>query len=184
MLNSIKKNHPEYAKKIEQAFHNSTELGLSPKQLKHRDIDKSDFDELFKVIDSIQPILNYDHIEGACIYVHSILCKEFAKIGYLSELVFGDVLVNGVPHIECSLDVLKKQVHDGHSTKKQLVHCWLLLESGHVFDATLFRDLTNGQQAAELYGYGSTTIQDNKFEYMPMLMGSDFIKRTNPIDDN
>ena len=179
MFDKIKIDHPVYARRMDIAFKNSFDLKLSPKPLEYRKLIQSDFDKLFEVIDRLQPKLNYDQINGACLYVHSILSEEFAKIGYSTELVFGDVIVNGTPYIECDLEILKAQLKSGISQDNQLVHCWLLLENGQFFDATLFRDLTNGKQAAELYGFGSTSIQNNRLEYVPMLAGAEFIKRTN-----
>ena len=179
MFEEIKEQYGQHVANLELAFHESNELGLSPSRLTYRKLTKYDMEKLFEIIDKVQPQLNYDHMSGACLYVHSHLKKVFAENGYDSELVFGDVLIDGELHIGCNLDILKEQIEEGPSNKPQNVHCWLLLESGQFFDASIFRDITNGIYAAELYGYGITRFDGITFEHKVMLMGSEFINKTN-----
>lgn len=181
MLDTIKIEYPEYANKLSLAYANSNSLGLSPKMLQYRAMDEGDFRKLYQVIDAIQPQLQYDHLHGACLMVHSILKQEFAKIGYFCELVIGDVIVNGVNYIDCNLETLTAQLEKGVSNEKQNVHCWLLLPSGQMFDATIIRDLSEGKQAAEIHGMDKIPFNGNILEYVPMLIGTDFVSKTNPI---
>ncbi|EGR0469044.1 hypothetical protein FG064_18965 [Vibrio cholerae] len=180
MFKNIREKHEHHVMSLELALGESELLGLSPSIPDYRALTRQDMEALFQIIDSVQPKLNYDHMAGACLYVHSHLKEAFAQQGYKSELVFGDVLVNGQPHMGCDLGTLKDQLNTGVSDASQKVHCWLLLESGQFFDASLFRDITNGLYAAELYGYGNTGLDGFHFEYRPMLLGSAFISKTNP----
>ncbi|EGQ7878071.1 hypothetical protein HYO33_16300 [Vibrio parahaemolyticus] len=180
MFNTIREKHGHHVENLEFALAESVLLGLSPSIPDYRALTSQDMEVLFQIIDSVQPKLNYDLMSGACLYVHSHLKEAFARHGYKSELVFGDVLVNGEPHMGCDLDMLKKQLSNGIATASQKVHCWLLLESGQFFDASLFRDITNGIYAAELYGFGNSRLDEFRFEYEPMLLGADFIAKTNP----
>ena len=184
MFNEITENHCEYSKKLVTTYEESKELGLNPEYFKFRPLSQKDFENIFSVIDQLQPMLNYDHISGGCLYVHNQLKNELIKHGYLSELIFGDVLINDRAYIDCSIDDLKQQLRSGIEIGKQKVHCWLMLENYQFFDATLYRDLTDGVYAAELYGYGATTLDGNLFNHEPMLAGYEFIKRTNPISEN
>ncbi|GLO60524.1 hypothetical protein MACH09_10320 [Vibrio sp. MACH09] len=180
MFEEIKEKHKKYSEQLEKAYKQSDALDLSPDILKYRHLSKQDFDKIFAIVDAVQPMLNYDHMAGACIFVHSYLKKALANYGYASELIFGDVIVNAEAHMKCNLEDLKKQLDKGISPETQKVHCWLLLENYQVFDATLFRDLSGGIYAAELYGYGYTTLDGNTFQYEPMLAGFKFVEKTNP----
>jgi len=180
MFKNIREKHEQHVMRLELALSQSDSLGLSSLIPNYRVLTSQDMEALFNIIDSVQPKLNYDHMSGACLYIHSHLKEAFAQHGYKSELVFGDVLVNGQPHMGCDLSMLKEQLNCGISTTSQKVHCWLLLESGLFFDASLFRDITNGVYAAELYGFGKTGLDGFSFEYQPILLGADFITKTNP----
>ncbi|KZM38790.1 hypothetical protein OA92_08730 [Marinomonas sp. SBI22] len=181
MFSEIKINHQEHVLNIEEAYSKSKKLGLSPDFLSYRKLDKNDFNNLFSIIDRLQPVMNYDHLSGACLLVHSNLKEAFAAHGYSSELVFGDIYINGEPHMGCSINTLMEQLNEGVSNKTQKVHCWLLLESGQFFDATIFRDFTGGVYAAELYGYNKSELDGYTFEFKPMLVGNGFLEKTNPI---
>ena len=181
MFEEIQELHSEHADSLRDTFHKSNELNLSPICLNYRKLSKEDFDNIFSVVDELQPRLTYDHINGACLYVHTQLKDALAEKGYYSELIFGDVFVNDIPHIDCTTELLEKQLNDGVAYTEQKIHCWLLLENYQFFDATLFRDLTNGKYAAEIYGFGENTIDGKLFKYKAMLAGKSFIEKTNPI---
>lgn len=180
MFEQIKNEHSDHILNIECAFTVSTELGLSPLVLTYRALDENDFKKLFELVDKVLNKTRYDYISGGCLYVHSYLKLIFSEYGYNSELVFGDVIVNNIPYMECTLESLKEQLKNGKSSTYQDVHCWLLLENGQFFDATLYRDLTDGKYAAELYCFKSLNLNNNTFEYNPMLVGSKFIEKTSP----
>lgn len=180
MFEDIKDNHPNHITAIKTAYSNTIELGLSAKPLKYRKLSGNDFKKLFQVVDMLQEKLNYDHEPGSCVIVHPALKQLFSRHGYLSELVFGDVLINGEPHMNCNIDTLKEQINIGTSHEYQRVHCWLLLENGQFFDATLIRDLSDGKHAGEIYNFGHTESEGNNFNYKPILVGSEFIEKTNP----
>jgi hypothetical protein len=181
MFEEIQELHSDHADNLREIFHKSNKLNLCPAHLNYRKLSKQDFDNIFAVVDEMQPRLNYDHISGACLYVHTQLKDALAKKGYHSELIFGDVYVNNIAHIDCTTGLLEKQLDDGVSYTEQKIHCWLLLENYQFFDATLFRDLTNGKYAAEIYGFGENVIEGDLFKYKAMLAGKRFIEKTNPI---
>ena len=178
MFNEIMEHHAEHRRKLVTAYDQSKDVGLAPSHLKYRPLSKNDFERIFEIIDTVQPILNYDHLSGGCLYVHTQLKEIFARHGYLSEIIFGDVIVNGNAHMGCDLAELQRQLHIGPDSSVQKVHCWLMLENYQFFDATLFRDLSDGVYAAELYGYGMTKLDGYVFHYEPILAGCDFIEKT------
>lgn len=180
MFNEISENHSDHILAIKNAYRNNSDLDLSCDKFSYRKLDKSDFENLFRVVDSLQEKLNYDHQAGSCVFIHPILKQLFSRVGYSSELVFGDVVINGSPYMGCDISTLKDQLSEGVSYEYQRVHCWLLLENGQFFDATLLRDLTNGTQAGEFYHFGEYETQGNTFSYKPILLGEEFIKKTNP----
>lgn len=180
MFEEIQELHSDHAFNLREAFNKSNDLDLKPTQLKYRKLSKQDFGKIFDIVDKLQPKLNYDHMNGACLYVHTHLQAELAKNGYFSELIFGDVFINDSAHMGCSTTLLEKQLDAGVSHTQQKVHCWLLLESYQFFDVTLYRDLTDGKYAAEIYGYGKVSMDGNSFRYLAMLAGKNFIEKTNP----
>ncbi|WP_417698344.1 hypothetical protein [Psychromonas sp.] len=176
----IEKKYPEHVLNILTAYKESEEVGLLPTHLNYKPLSKTDINRIFDVIDELQPKLKYDHIKGACLFAHLELKKALAKAGYLSELVFGDVIVNGHAHMGCSLNMLKDQLDIGISYDEQKVHCWLILENFQFFDITLLRDLSGGITAGELYGFGKLLVDGDSFQHLPMLVGQEFIIKTNP----
>ncbi|CAK2229954.1 conserved hypothetical protein [Vibrio crassostreae] len=181
MFDEIKEKHHKHVSSLELVYSNSQQLGLTPNKLAYRPLDKNDFNKLFQIVDMLQVQLNYDHLSGACLLVHSNLKQAFAAHGYASEIIFGDVIVNGVPYMECGLKELTEQLNEGIVHASQKVHSWLLLENGQFFDVTLVRDLTDGRMAAELYCFGLHKADGNILDYKPVLAGSEFVARTNPI---
>ena len=183
MFDEISEKHKGYAEILENTYEQSKKAGLTPRKLKYRSLNEKDFENIFSIVDMVQATLNYDHISGGCLYVHTLLKEALSKRGYLSEVIFGDVLINNDAHMGCDLVDLKEQLNIGVDNKEQKVHCWLMLENYQFFDATLYRDFTDGVYAAEIYGYGHNELDGDSFHYKPMLAGSDFIEKTNPIHE-
>jgi hypothetical protein len=182
MFEQLREKYQEHADRLEASYIKSNELGLSPSYLPYKEFDKSILENLYQIVDMANPLLNYDHVPGACLYAHSELKKAFALYGYHSELVFGDVLVNGVPYMDCDIADLESQLSEGITNKAQKVHCWLLLDSGLFFDATLIRDVIGGEHAGESIGFGFSLYDEGiVFEHKAMLVGEEFIRRTNPL---
>ncbi|EPW0962577.1 hypothetical protein ACWC1S_004604 [Vibrio parahaemolyticus] len=182
MFEELKDKHKNHVSSLEAAYSESQKLSLSPELLEYRALDKNDFNKLFQTVDMLQAQLGYDHLAGACLLVHSNLKNAFARYGYKSEIILGDAIVNGTPYMSCNLDDLKEQLAEGIEHKGQKIHSWLLLENGQFFDATIVRDLTDGKMAAELYCFDVHSDDNgNVIEYKPLLVGSDFVERTNPV---
>ncbi|ENU5815647.1 hypothetical protein ACE34P_003247 [Vibrio fluvialis] len=182
MFEEIAKKNLKFQRELVEAYDNSIDLNLSPDPPIYRELAKSDLDKILSVVDQAQASINYDHVQGACLFAHHTLKRALQKHGYNSEIIVGDVLIDDKPYMSCKLEDLQEQLVVGKVGGYQKVHCWLLLENYFCFDVSLCRDFTNGVYAAEIWGVGTAgLIGGHNVCYKPILMGETFIERTNQI---
>lgn len=101
-------------------------------------------------------------------------------------LTTGNLSSDGISHFECSLDYLKSVACSNTPYPKLKVHMWITLSSGEVIDFTFFRSMAEALPRYEpMKSLIVTTplLEDLQLIYSPMIVGSDFYRKTGNMFD-
>jgi hypothetical protein len=178
MFKEISLYSHEHADKLKESYRNSKELNIPTKVLKFRKLTETDYNKIFAVVDSLSTATRFDFQYGSCLKVHHHLSQLLSAHGYESEVVVGGVKVNDKPFIICDFEYLTKQWNAGFENGTLNVHCWLLLENHTFLDVTLYNDLFEDGQCADIRGIDKNNVSGQRLEYFPMLVGKKFIEKT------
>ena len=110
-----------------------------------------------------------------CIPFHRMICKLLRSCGIESEIVYGDLQIDGSPHWNVTVKELKRQLKAGISDKEQRIHCWLVLPDHSFADFTIRNDLW--LQPEVLQTQGVLFEEGHTYRYIPLLMGASFIEK-------
>jgi len=102
-----------------------------------------------------------------------------------SELVYGEVKVNGVNEFGTTTEALKKELTNGLSESTFPMHIWINIGKDYIIDPTLSSRLhkrhdSNCSQNMIFTGK-SNTLKKQKLEYIPMLAGAKYLDITKGI---
>lgn len=180
----LKNKNERVANLMEKAMMRSDTVGLRYSVPKYRECTSNEIEAIYQVVDSFRNVIDYDQGKGTCILVHINVFNMLREKGVSCELVFGNVIINGKPYWDIQPEDLIDQINEGVGTGAQNVHCWILLENHNLLDCTIAREVYSNGIAGELISTGDWSDgQGNSFQHVPMLVGSEFINRTNPIDE-
>lgn len=138
-----------------------------------------------------------EYLAHNCYELHAAASQYLEAHGVAHDLVLGDVLVNGAPHYDASVDgLLRAAALPLDAAGRVAGHCWLTLEDGTILDATLRAALSDAsaQQSAwsladlihvatwdpekgaarlvlDLVGMSAARV-----EYLPMLIGAELTR--------
>lgn len=176
MFRKIRSFAPEHVDLLEIAYENSSQLGISAEKIPFRKLNEEDMSKVHDAIDYVFSVVGEGY--GKCFVIHPTLKKVLERMGYKSEVVIGEIKVNGDPFIECDFEYIKEQWEAGYQEGALHVHCWLLLENGAYLDVTAYKDIFRTYGGYDLIGTNKILHQGILFEYTPIVLGFDFIQRT------
>lgn len=87
---------------------------------------------------------------------------------------------------ECSLDYLKTVAGSNVFNSKLKVHMWITLASGEVIDFTFFGNMAEAfphYESMRSFIVTSPFLDELKLVYHPMIVGSDFYRKTGNMID-
>ncbi|WP_430404271.1 hypothetical protein [Fluviicola sp.] len=96
-------------------------------------------------------------------------------------LTTGDLSSDGESYYNCSVDYLKIVARGKEFNPKLNIHMWITLSSGEIIDFTFFRSMAKAfSRYAPMKSLIVITpfLEDLQLVYSPMIIGSDFYKKT------
>lgn len=149
-------------------------------------LDKNSHFELLDLFEWNYKDLN-DEIRMDCTNV-SVNMLDLVRNHFNTDafLTTGNLSSDNLPHFECTLDYLKSIALSKTPYPKLKVHMWITLSSGEIIDFTFFRSMAKVFPNYEPYKSIVLTtplIEDLKLIYNPMIVGSDFYRKTGNMID-
>jgi hypothetical protein len=108
---------------------------------------------------------------------------HFCTDAYLTT---GNITADNKPFFECTVDYLRDIASKTQFNPKLKVHMWITLSSGEIVDFTFLRSMAKVNKDYEPYKSVVMTtpfLEDLKLVYSPMIVGSDFYRKTGNMVD-
>ncbi|MCF5054563.1 hypothetical protein GIW50_14160 [Pseudomonas syringae] len=126
---------------------------------------------------------------NSCQLLSSHIFAYLASKGIDAEIVYGEVEINGTLEFDTTLQGLKREFHsDPPLAGGQALHAWVSLGGDIIIDAAIpdrmikLYQLPSERLPLFLIGRASELSRTFRTRYQPLLVGTDFLARTNPPD--
>jgi hypothetical protein len=128
-----------------------------------------------------------DQYKGtSCIDLSINLFAWLQAGGYEADIVYGEVEINGINEFDVELNNLIDEYHNNISEGVQNIHAWVTVGDDLIIDMAL------PDRISKYYGVpnlppifidrAGEMLTQYRSKYKPMLIGTDFIAKTNSID--
>lgn len=143
------------------------------------------------VLNEIYPYLFRIHPTywgNSCQFLSSHIFAILSSQGIVADIVYGEVEVNGTLEFDTSLDELKSDFHAPDLTRGQNLHAWVSIGGDTIIDAGLPDRMIKNYKFPEkhmppiLIGRASDLSRTYRTRHQPILVGTDFLAKTNPPD--
>lgn len=126
---------------------------------------------------------------NSCQALSSHIFAYLTSRGIEAEIVYGEVEINGTLEFDTTLQGLKDEFHSTTPlTGGQSLHAWVSLGGDIIIDAALpdrlikLYKLPEEQLPLFFIGRASDLSRQFKIRHQPLLVGTDFLAKTNPPD--
>lgn len=173
-----------YTQLLRTAIKDSKKLGLSPRISSNTSFD------LETTIPYVQLLSEYLYRALGSLYwgeqCLNLAAQSFAHLhlaGLPVDIVYGDVLVDGQTfEFDTTLKGLKKEYYRGVSDQNMNIHAWVTIGNDIILDFGMPSRLKrhydpNVNPYYPIYG-AAEGISKNKLQYIPMLVGQDYLIKT------
>lgn len=123
-----------------------------------------------------------------CQTLSSYLYAKIVTLGIDADIVIGEVEVNGTLEFDTTLEKIRNEYISNKHEGKQEIHAWVTLGDDTIIDAGLPDRIIRHYQFPERYmppiivGRANDIYQRFKARHEPLLVGADFISKTNSIN--
>ena len=182
-----------YRKNLKDAIALNESLDFPNKTKINPDLDISDdcIDRIGNIIHSYlynTLIENSPNYWGASCQTHSTQIFAFlTAININSDIVYGEVKINKNNEFNTTIDnLIDEYKSDVASDEPQMIHAWVSIGGDLIIDSCLPDRITKhygiprDQMPPFIVGRAKEITQYFKAEYIPMLVGTDFLAKTNP----
>ncbi len=184
-----------YRKKLEAAILEAKFLGLpnQPSVTPRKHVGDDQLKDIYEyLLNDFYPFL-YQAIlptywGDKCQTLSSYLYARLIALGINADIVIGEVEVNGTLEFDTTLENIRKEyLADKHEGKQQ-IHAWITLGDDTIIDAGLPDRMIRHYRFPERYmppimvGRANDISEMFKARHDPLLVGADFISKTNSMN--
>ena len=178
----------EYTRMLKNALNESKLLELNPRifiEEKLSSMEKLKINNLCENDLLNHLVYNYSN------YDWSIICWNIAlesfkllqHFGIKSEIVIGEVNINGTDEYDTNLESLKNELLKGASQDTIPIHLWVQVADNYIIDATMSAKLKkyyikDYPFPSIVHGSANELYNKLRLQYKPMLVGAKFIEKT------
>lgn len=108
--------------------------------------------------------------------------------GFDADIVVGEVEVNGTLEFDATLESIRREYSGENLVGNQAIHVWVTIGDDTVIDAGLPDRMIKHYKFPEnlmppiIVGRAGKIAQDFRAKHEPLLVGTDFVAKTNSID--
>ena len=161
----------------------STSKSVSQEQLS--ELQSFAYNELYPELKNILPI----YWGNSCQLLSAHACAVLNSKGYNAELIIGEVEINGTLEFDTNIDTLRRELDSQEDRcDDQELHVWVSLGSDIIVDCGLPDRMIKNYKVQEKYmppimiDTASNLSRQFRARHQPMLLGAEFLAKTNSLN--
>lgn len=181
-----------YLEQLSAALARGPEFGLSRAPLiTVAPVSDETIEAAFRLLDKHSPLIMTgmsEDVSDQCVTLSARAFTSLNASGVPADIVIGTTYWNGQNVFPCDVESLKREALDpGDEGTRIKMHAWISLGGDTIIDMTLPQFLVLNRGAPEHF-YGSIiasrveNIKDDGILYEPIIVGAEYIGKTNPPD--
>lgn len=129
-----------------------------------------------------------DYWGNKCQMLSCFLYARLKSIGFDADLIVGEVNINGTLEFDTTLDIIRNEWNSSTHEGDQTVHVWVSVGDDIIIDAGIPDRMIKYYKYPEEYmpsimiGRANDLYREFMVKHHPMLVGRDFIHKTNSSD--
>lgn len=143
-----------------------------------------------ELFDSIENnFANLPYWGNSCLDLTAFCFMFLQARGYQAEMIFGNININSSPddEFDTTKEYIIKEYNDFNYQREQDIHAWIGLGGNIIIDYAIMDRLRKNYKyppnlGSVVCGPSSYLEEVLKLKYIPMIVGSDFFKKTNSYD--
>ncbi|ONG37350.1 hypothetical protein BKE30_14550 [Alkanindiges hydrocarboniclasticus] len=138
-----------------------------------------------QLINYLAPQFNYPYWGTSCLQLATAIFAYLNAIDLPADIVFGEVTIHGTDEYDVTLENLIHEYTHGIQEGEQAIHAWVTVGDDIIIDAAMpdrlhkYYHFPLPSLPEILVGRAYELAHYFKCQYKPMLVGADFITRTN-----